>query len=425
MFSVTRRARYLSYGLGLMLLCGGSASAQASLSLTAALAEARLNSLGGVQSVAHIEVMQQRLTQAGALPDPQLSLTLANLPDMHLGLDRDPMSQLQIAYSQRLPFPGKRALQRQEASHQVLAANEQSQAYQLWLAQQVAYLWWERVYVDQTLRLNQEEQGLYQRLIDTSQTLYSVGRGQQQDVLLAQLQASHLKEQQLGLRVQARILAAQLNVLMNRAVDTALDLALIQAQPLPPAPSLDSVQAMASQHAALKSMEADVASMRSSRDLAEKDRYPDFNVTAVYGLRDGRDDLTTLQVAVNLPIFAGQKQARLIDERGAQLMRGRYQLQLARLEQAAKVTTAHAQYVTARQQVALFEDEILVQARQSLDTLLARYQVNKVDFQALTQAQDVLNQHQTHYWRAYTQAWQAWARLHAAAGTSIEEADHE
>ena len=53
--------------------------------------------------------------QAGALPDPIVSLNALNLPVDTFSLDQEPMTQMQLAVSQSLPFPGKRKLRRSAA----------------------------------------------------------------------------------------------------------------------------------------------------------------------------------------------------------------------------------------------------------------------------------------------------------------------
>jgi outer membrane protein TolC len=70
----------------------------------------------------------------------------------------------------------------------------------------------------------------------------------------------------------------------------------------------------------------------------------------------------------------------------------------------------------------LFAGGIIPQAKQTVDSMLAGYQVNKVDFLNLIRVQTSLYNYETKYWRAISSANQALARLAAAVG---EENIHE
>ena len=48
-----------------------------------------------------------KVPQAGALPDPQLSFNLMNLPVNSFDFNQEPMTSKQVALMQMFPFPGK------------------------------------------------------------------------------------------------------------------------------------------------------------------------------------------------------------------------------------------------------------------------------------------------------------------------------
>ncbi|MGZ5053150.1 MAG: TolC family protein, partial [Methylobacter sp.] len=67
-------------------------------------------------------------------------------------------------------------------------------------------------------------------------------------------------------------------------------------------------------------------------------------------------------------------------------------------------------------QAVLFETGIVPQARQTVASMLAGYQVNKVDFLNLVRSQITLFEYETQYWKAFTEANQALAQLSSAVG---------
>ncbi|WP_338070343.1 TolC family protein [Bathymodiolus platifrons methanotrophic gill symbiont] len=64
----------------------------------------------------------------------------------------------------------------------------------------------------------------------------------------------------------------------------------------------------------------------------------------------------------------------------------------------------------------LFKNGIIPQARQTVASMLAGYQVNKVDFLNLVRSQITLYNYETQYWKALSEANQALAQLTAVVG---------
>jgi len=373
---------------------------------------------------ARAEAVKQSVPQAGALADPRLSIGLANLPGGSLSLDKDPMSQLQIGFSQALPFPGTRALHEEAAQFRADAAVLGSDELRLQLLRDVKLAWWQVFYIDHATQAVESNRVLLQQLIETAQTLYSVGRGQQQDVLLAQLELARLEDEALRLR-QLRIESViGLNSLFNRPVSTVVVLPIDVGRELPSRSfSEQQLQTEAlAQHPALQASLARLEAARSQRQLSSKQQYPDFAVGASYGIRDGRDDLTSIQFSMNLPLYAGRKQSRVEDQRQAELIAAQQQLRETELRILAEVSLALSRFQRAQDRVVLFETVILPQAEQTVDAMLAGYQVNKVVFANLIQAQTTLQNYQTQYWQVVTAAHQALAALDAALG---REYSHE
>ncbi len=87
----------------------------AMLTLDRAVEIALQNNPGLAGLRARADAMRTMPSQAGALPDPILSLNAMNLPTDTFDLDQEPMTQIQLALSQSFPFPGKRKL-REEAT---------------------------------------------------------------------------------------------------------------------------------------------------------------------------------------------------------------------------------------------------------------------------------------------------------------------
>ncbi|MGB5305052.1 MAG: TolC family protein, partial [Gammaproteobacteria bacterium] len=170
----------------------------------------------------------------------------------------------------------------------------------------------------------------------------------------------------------------------------------------------------------------EVEAARTRRDYARRDRYPDFRLGAAYGFRDGdnpdgsaRADFATLRMAMSLPLYAGRKQNKAIEQRSSELLNKHYALQDEFGKVQAEISSALADYQRASEQVQLFKTGIIPQARQSVASMLSGYQVNKVDFLNLVRAQITLYNYETQYWKSLSEANQALARLTAAVGEEV------
>jgi len=146
-------------------------------------------------------------------------------------------------------------------------------------------------------------------------------------------------------------------------------------------------------------------------------------VGAAYGLRQGdnpngssRADLASLMLGMSLPIYTGTRQDRAVDQRGAERLQQRFALAdvLNRVEDA--IGRALSDYRRGREKAELFKTAIIPQAQQTVSSMLAGYQVNKVDFLNVVRAQITLYNYETQYWNALSSARQAAARLVAAVG---------
>lgn len=376
---------------------------------------------------ARAEAMAAIPSQAGALPDPMVSLNALNLPTDTFNRDQEPMTQLQIGIEQSLPFPGKLGLKERAAEFDADAAASNVDESRLRLIHNVKQTWWQIFYLDQALEIVDRNQDLLRQFVQIAHTKYTVGEGLQQEVLLAQVELSKLFDRKIKLQGQRRQQVARLNALLDRQANTLVvlpeqvdeDLAGILPE------SQLYVHAEASRPLlAQKRQEVEAARMR--RDFARRDRYPDFKLGAAYGFRDGqntdgssRADFASIRLGMSLPLYAGRKQDKAVDQRTSEHVQKQYALQDEWGKVQAEISAALADYQRASEQVQLFKTGIIPQARQSVASMLSGYQVNKVDFLNLVRAQITLYDYETQYWKSLSEANQALARLSAAVGEEV------
>jgi outer membrane protein, heavy metal efflux system len=363
-------------------------------------------------------------SQVGTLPDPEISFSARNVAVDSFNTAQDNMTQLGPGISQQFPFPGKLALREEAATFEAAAALENVTEARWWLLRHVKHVWWQIFYLDHALLIVENNQHLLRQFIQIARTKYEVGKGLQQDILLAQLELSNLLDQQLRLRNTRQNTVAQLNALLGKAANQPVKLPDEVTEALPTVISEDALYQEAEHYRALlaaKRKSIDAAQARL--DLAKRDYYPDFNLGAHYGFRRDqpttgldRSDLLTLNLSMRVPIFMHRKQSKAVDQRSSELLQQQYALDDEWNNVRMQISQNYHDFQRAKEQMVLFKSGIIPQAQQTVASMLAGYQVSQVDFLNLIRSQISLLNHELQYWNAFTEANQALAKLTAAVG---------
>ncbi len=366
--------------------------------------------------------------QVGSLPDPHLKFDAANFPTDTFSTRTEGMTQLRVGLSQDIPFPGKLKAKQEAAQFEAVSASYDVVETRLRLVRNVNIAWWNLFYLDRALEIVSRNQALLRQFIRIAETKYTVGEGLQQDVLLAQVELSKLLDVEIRLVGGRKSEQSRLNALLNRPTYLAIHLPGQVEESLPQLPAESELHQIASQERPLLASQGERIHAAEKRvDLAELDYYPDFKVGTSWAKRSAvnlatgqtRPDLASIGISFNVPIFTSTKQDRVLNQRQANVVTEEFALQDATEAVWSEASTALADFVKARDQASLFKTGIIPQASQTVDSMLAGYQVNKVDFLNLVRSQVTLYNYETLYWRALTAARQSLARLEAAVGQKI------
>lgn len=365
-------------------------------------------------------------SQAGALPDMTFGISALNLPTDTFDFDQDPMSQLRLSLSQSIPFPGKRSLQREAAEIEAVAADKRLDDEQLQVAARVRGTWWEMMYLTKAIEIVKQNQNLMRDFVEIARTKYRVGKGLQQDVLLAQLELSRLLDRLLPLEGMRSATQADLNALLNLPANQPV---MMPASPssttLPDLPPEAQLLELAFEIRPLLGVARDrTEASRTRMDLAKKNYYPDLEVGAGYGFRNGSDpvrgdrpDLASLMLRINVPIYFKSKQSKALDQRSSEYFESKYLLNETVRSVQASIAGNYARYHATRNQVSLYETAIIPQAQQTVSAMLSAYQVNEVDFLNVINAQITLYNAQVSYWETMSNAKHSLANLAASVGS--------
>lgn len=390
----------LSLGAALLALAFSQASYGEGIQLGAHL-EGLLNAAR--QSNPEFAVMRfeadaaaERVVPAGALPDPKLSVELRDLTRMG---ERNPtllpgrVGSTRYLLTQELPWFGKRGLKREAAQLQAEAVQGRAAGTWVELAAKIKTAYAQMYYLDQNERLTREILDLMTRLEKVAQVRYASGLAAQQDVIRAQLEQTAMRSELIGLEAERRQLQGKLNALVGRPSGEMLATPeRIRPLPAPERMRFDVLEQRArASNPLLRAEESQIRVAEKSRELAYKNRYPDFSV-GVSPIQYGKSIREwELMVEVNIPL---QQDTRRAQEREAQAMleAARSRREAATNQLLAELYENIAGLEAARRTLALTKDSLLPQSELSFRSALAGYESGKVDFSTVLDAQKQIRQ---------------------------------
>jgi len=399
------------------------AAAGEPLTLAQAIAQTESNNPALAAEGEYARAMQAVAPQVGSLPDPVFSLNALNLPTNSFSGTQEAMSQFQLGISQALPLPHKRELRAAIADLNAEAVSLNRDEFRLQSIYLATALWWNIFYLDHALATVSRNQQLLRQLIQVAESKYSVGQGLQQDVLLAQVELSKLLDMAIQLQSARRQDRVRLNALRHVEVHQGIDLPAQVSEQLEPLPAeaklimqaLHSRPLLAQAHTRTRIAHA-------QHELAEQDFYPDFDLGAAYGIRQGsnRANLASIRLSMSLPFFTSDKQNHRLQQRKAEVAQAEFAYDDAKDRIQSELSQAIIVYEQAREQSRLFKLGIIPQAQQTVAAMRAAYQVNAVDFLNLVRAQITLYNYENQYWKAVAEARQSLAKVERTIGAAID-----
>ncbi|QPJ64208.1 MAG: TolC family protein [Candidatus Nitrohelix vancouverensis] len=350
---------------------------------------------GVLEIQSRIKASKEVPSQASSLDDPMLRFGLMNMPTDSFDFSQEMMTQKTVTVSQALPFPGKLALRAEIAEKDVFINERDLDEVRLGLVRSVKHSFFELCFVLTATEITLQNKKLLEQFVSIAETKYSVGKGIQQDVLKAQVELTKILDQLIVLEKLASLEKARLNTLMNRLPQEPLTIPHGIAKSSFKF-SVEELQAMADANRPLLSKIQIVRERyETSKRLAEKEFYPNFNVGVQYGQReDGlvseRADMVSAFVGINIPIWFESKQSRKVAETAHQVNMLREAYNKEKNEIYFKVKELVDKEAQITKTLQLIQTGILPQAKQSLESALAGYSVDKVDFLTLLSNQVTL-----------------------------------
>ena len=429
--------------LSIAVLARGATAQEADL---AALVEAARAASPEIDAaVRPVDAARARAEAAGAFPDPQLAAGLTNALVSDPLSSEDEMTMRMIELGVMFPYPGKLDLEQESARWMLSAAEAERRAVELRVVADVKRAYYEIWFLDRALEVVRTNEELLSDFVTVTATRYGVGTGGQPDVLKAQVERTRMGDELLDLGRRRTAAVAELNALLDRPSRTPVSSPSLPADveraavPLPgaeipftaialsetadrggPIPDLATLQRAAEQsNPRLRALAARIEAGRAAARLAALAAFPDFDLMVGYGQRSGREDMASVSVSVQLPLFKARKQDALAQAADADVAALEAERVALVNEVRSDVAGLQAALLRTRDRVALMREGVLPQARASLESASAGYRVASVDFLTLVDNQATLFRHELDYFDLLAGFARDLAALEQVVGTEV------
>jgi len=368
-----------------------------------------------------------RIDQNSNLPDPVLSLGLRNIPTNSFSFDQDPMTQTAIGLSQMFPFPGKLSAIEEAAAIDTLIIDQEIYDTENGIRQMVTKQYYNLNYFRRAVFYAEESKKLLKDIADVVSVKYSVSTASQQNLVMVQLAITKTSEKIDDLKGKEKSALAELNAFLLRDANMNIKTELIDEIKTVDTNVYDLDALAKSNRPYLKGIQLSEERAGLKLKVAEREFYPNIRLGVNYSFRQdlvnstmGGTDLFTVALGISLPLNYGGKYSAKEEEAiylqqfhseqyssALQFLNGRFGSALADLE-------------SLEERIKLFEEGLLPQAVQNLNSTLASYQVNEVDFINVIDAQDQLFKIETNLYKLKTDYLKQIADLEFLVGTSLQ-----
>ncbi|MBI3248681.1 MAG: TolC family protein [Deltaproteobacteria bacterium] len=365
---------------------------------------------------ARVLVAQERPAQVSALDDPMFTYEGFNIPE-NFDLTRTDNNILKL--SQKLPFPGKRRLRGEIATHEAAIASEEMRRVEAMTRAEVKKTYYDLWQVHQNLLVYSREKELAAQFATIAEKKYAVGQVSQPDVLRAQVELTRLINRVTTQSLKLGEVRAMLNGLLSRPPEALLGVPHDAPKPVVRQTLAELTELTLSSRPEIAANAAAIARDTTTLALSRKAYFPDFEVYVERFFNAGRRDGVGVVFSATIPLAYREKYDAGVAEASARLSASKADLRAAQDTSLAEVKSALVRAQTAVELINLFTQTHIPQAEQALASARIGYQTGKVDFLSLLDSLRVVEQVHLEHIAAATDFEKAYADLERAVGEPL------
>ncbi|HEU5443028.1 MAG TPA: TolC family protein [Steroidobacteraceae bacterium] len=371
---------------------------------------------------ASLEAMRQavvaavaQVRPAGSLDDPMLSVSAA---PRTFGTAGGPNGDVEV--SQSFPWWGTLNVRREVARADAEAMSQDLGALRLRLAATARGAFADWVYVHRALEINSANLSVLTELRNVARIRYTTGLAPQEDVLQADVERATLKQERFEWQRDLTAAQSRMNALLDRAPESPIPApGELPATSALPAEEILAERALA--HPQLEELAAEERAAEARQQLAEKERFPKFGVSAGYNNMWADPAMRPMVgLSFTVPLDQGKYWAD-IDAAHAEARRAASTLEDQRASLLADLSADYAAVREAKRSVALYRDELVPLAESTLNVSRSEYGSGRGDFLNVLTAEQHRLDIELALARMQSEYFRALAELDRASGGSLLE----
>jgi outer membrane protein TolC len=272
------------------------------------------------------------------------------------------------------------------------------------------------------MKVHERQESLLKEALAVALAQYTTGKVPQADVLRAQMALTRLSEHLIELEEERDTARAQLNALMGRRPDEAVEIAGSYAVPAA-LPGIEELEQIAMEHRPeLAGLRTEIAKSKDESKLTQLAMKPDFTVGLGYMLMPSGStarNAYTAEFSMNLPRLNRTRHEGEAKQADAATELSQAELDARVSAVFLEIRQAQIAVLTSEQRVKLYRDTLLPQAEASFKASTAAYQNNRAEFMSLIDAQNLLLDIQTAYYQASAATDAGIAQMERAIGAPL------
>lgn len=373
-----------------------------------------------LSSLERVEAARARASQASALPQPSLNLNFDTQPKL-LGSS----GESYVGLGQLVEFPGRKSLRRKIADRETAEIQADVDLLKLDIGFQVKQGFFGLLLAKEKLHYAQQDLDLSQDFLKKAEAKFASGEVAEVEVLRARVEAAKTAGAVRGAENDQRLAVAQLNFLMARKGYEPLE---IQGEMKRPFANLDLEvleRRALSARPEIRALDASLDKEKLRKTQAYLSALPDFDLGLSRHRLAGEPTTWDLTISFPVPLFFWQIPKGPVAEAAANAEALRREADHLRNSIALEVREAYLNALSAREQIKLFEEQVLSQAEEVYNAFLFKFQEGEISGIELIDARRSLNEARREYADALYNYRLTIASLEKAIGLPLEGDAHD
>lgn len=370
-----------------LVVTSSSAISQPVLTLAQAEQMALVDEPGIVSQQWQMQSLSAQSVADGQLNDPKLQVILNNLPTDTFEFDQENMTQFKVGIIQQFPSGDSLNIKQQKTRKQSELLLSKISDRKLSIIKEVRLTYFEIYYWEKAKKTIKQNKRFFSQLVDIVQSMFSVGRNKQQDLIRAQLELSRLDDRiakiTQNINSQRSKLSRWIGV-KNSSQTLMTQLPVISIPVI--SDNFDTLSQNFFSHPKILEIDKKMEISRKDIELAKENYKPGWALNVGYGYRDNdpngttRADFLTAGVTFDIPLFTANRQDKklLAKEHSYQSLKDTRVEMLRQL--VANLQQEVANEAQLQNRYKLYNNILLPQAKQQTQASLAAYQSDWGDF---------------------------------------------